>query len=323
MRHFCTYFDVNYLTRGLVLHQSLTETGADFTLWALCLDEASLRAITQLSLPGLVPVALEELERYDPALVDVKPQRSRVEYYFTLTPSLPLYLLDRERGIDVISYLDADLRFYASPDLVLNDLKLGSVLIIPHGFPESLEHLEKFGKYNVGMVSFRNDAAGRACLVRWRSQCLEWCYDRFEQGRFADQAYLDDWPEAIPGTVVVDRPGVGLAPWNFMRYSIDVSTPSISVDGMPLVFYHYHLFRGVAPGIYDDGLRIYGRMPRSVRAALYGGYVRDLRAARRLSGHAAGTTPGSIRLASVRWRDVLGLARARRLLYEVGDRVIG
>jgi len=260
---FCTYFDANYLTRALVLYRSLVDVGAEFVLWALCLDDEAHRLVSELRLPGLEPVSLAELEQADPEAAATKATRSRVEYYFTLTPSLPRYLLDRHPEIDVISYVDADLRFYDHPAPVYEALGQGSVLIIPHGFPEQLRDREQYGRYNVGLVAFRRDAAGLACLDRWRRRCIEWCYDRVEDGKFADQAYLDDWPEIHDGVVVLDRPGVGLAPWNFMRFSIDVAARPPTVDGQPLVFYHFHAFRHIGGPLYSDGLQGYGRMGRA------------------------------------------------------------
>src|SRR4051812_20202934 len=135
MQYFCTYFDQNYLSRALVLYQSLVETGAAFTLFALCLDLDSFSVVHGLGLPGLSALALSDLEAADPEVAATKSTRNRIEYYFTLTPALPRYLLSIHPEIDVISYLDADLRFYADPRSVLDEMRHGSVLIIPHGFP--------------------------------------------------------------------------------------------------------------------------------------------------------------------------------------------
>lgn len=323
MQYHCTYFDRNYLLRGLALYQSLRGSGAVFTLWALCLDDESHEALTELAWPGLIPVALADLEAFDPDLAAVRPSRTRIEYYFTLTPALPTYLLAQHPDIDIISYLDSDLIFYSNPSLVLDELDAGSVLIIPHGFPDHLRYREIYGKFNVGMVSFRNDEHGGQCLARWRHRCIEWCYDRVEDGRFADQKYLDDWPDVHEGVIVLDRPGVGLAPWNFMRFDIDVAHDPPRVDGEPLVYFHFHGFRSLSKRLFEDGLDGYGRMPQASRRFLYGGYIRrlqDLRRELRGRGAVARTARGNSSVSLERLRH---LARNRRLLLSIGDRVIG
>ena len=206
---------------------------------------------------------------------------------------------------------------------MLDQLGAGSVLIIPHGFPESLRHLEEFGIYNVGMVTFRKDERGLAALRRWRAQCIEWCYDRVEGGRFADQAYLDDWPETLDGVVVVDQPGIGLGPWNASRYRYDTSANPVTVDERPLVFYHFHAFRSVGPRLYYDGLREYEPMPRRTRAALYHAYVTQLRQAN-LDVESLAPSAASLRApVPFAWRGFLGLARRGHILYDIGGRVLG
>jgi hypothetical protein len=321
MQYFCTYFDQNYLARALVLYDSLVRVGAPFTLWALCLDEETEQIVHRLDRPGLIPISLRDLEAADPEVAATAGNRTQIEYYFTLTPALALYLLDSRPEIDIISYVDADLCFYSDPQTVLDELAGGSVLIIPHGFPERLAGLLQYGRFNVGMVSFRNDPDGWSCLRHWRDQCIDWCYDRVEDGRFADQRYLDAWPSEWNRVVVLDRPGVGLGPWNFMRFAIDVSQTPPTVDGHPLVFYHFQAFKAVNGRVFDDGLTAYGPMPRSIRSALYGGYIRALRGEHT---SAVGSVAATRREGSTMTvKRLLRLALRRRLLYRLGDRVLG
>jgi hypothetical protein len=304
--HFCTYFDRNYLTRAVALHQSLVRHSQPFTLWALCLDDDTYRTVTELDLESLRPVRLSELEKADPELVEASKNRSTVEYYFTLSPALPLHLLTVVPGIDSITYLDSDLLFYSSPQPVFDELALGSVVIVGHRYPPHLRDLAAYGNYNVAMLAFRNDIPGLTLLRRWREQCLEWCYDRVEDGKFADQRYLDDWP-GLPGVRVLGHVGVDLAPWNFMQYQIDRAANPPTVDGQPLVFYHFQGFKALRPGLWDVGLDAYGHMGVGLRSWLYGGYLRELRAAHRLirSQAPAASRSGSIRRPEVGWRHIV------------------
>jgi hypothetical protein len=313
--HFCTYFDRNYLTRAVALHQSLVRHSPPFTLWALCLDEDAYQAVSALNVESLRPLRLTDLEQADPALLDAKKNRSTVEYYFTLSPALPWFLLARMPDIDSITYLDSDLLFYSSPQPVFDELARGSVVIVPHRYPPHLLELAKYGTYNVALLTFRNDAAGRAVLSHWREQCLAWCYDRVEDGKFADQGYLDSWP-ALPGVRVIEHLGVDLAPWNFMQYDIDVKADPPTVNGQPLVFYHFQGFKAVGPGLWDLGIDGYGRMSARITSRLYGGYLKELRSA---TGAIRARAPAIHRASSLRfprygWRRVILRVLRRQIM---------
>lgn len=262
-RHFCTYFDQGYLSRGLALYRSLRQHCPDSRLWALCMDETSYRCLADLALPGLELIALEAFERDDAELLRAKANRSRVEYYFTCTPSLPLYILGRWPEVDMITYLDADLYFFANPQPIFDELGTGSVAIIPHRFVRRVRQLTKLGRYNVGWVTFRRDASGVACLRWWRERCNEWCYDRYDwvQRRFADQKYLDEWTQRFSGVVEIWHKGANLAPWNIAGYRVRAEAAGVWADDDPLIFYHFHAFRQPRKWLYDHQLHLYGVRP--------------------------------------------------------------
>src|SRR5687768_4919200 len=116
---FATLFDRRYLARGITLYRSLAAHCPNFRLRVFCLDAETLRALRELALPGVVAVSLEALESHDPALLAVKGTRSLTEYYWTATPAICLFALEREPELDHIVHLDADLEFYADPALLL------------------------------------------------------------------------------------------------------------------------------------------------------------------------------------------------------------
>src|SRR5207244_2361544 len=129
---------------------------ADFRLHAFCMDEESLRFLQSLRLPHLVAVPLKDLERYDPALLSVKPTRTTVEYFWTATPSVCLYVLDREPDVAEVTYLDADLLFFSDPAPLFAERGDDSVMIVPHRYAPQWESLAgESGTYNVQFMSFR------------------------------------------------------------------------------------------------------------------------------------------------------------------------
>jgi hypothetical protein len=261
-RDFCTYLDRRYLDRGLALYRSLERHAGDFRLFVLAFDQESRAALAALGLARAAVHAIDELERFDPELAAVRSVRSAVDGYFTATPALLAWLLETHPEIDQLTYLDADLLFFASPEPLFGELAGGSVGIVPHRFPERLRGREVYGRYNVGWVSFRRDAPARACLADWRRSCLDWCFDRVEPGRFADQKYLDAWPERYPGVVVLQHPGADLAPWNLDAHALAAGADGgLLVDGRPLVFFHAHGVERMPDGRLEPHLEEYGVAP--------------------------------------------------------------
>jgi hypothetical protein len=275
-RHYCTYFDHRYLPRGLALYHSLRRHAPESMLWVLCLDEECERLLARAALPGLGMLPLRELEAWDPQLARAKASRSLVEYYFTCSPCLPRWVLAHASDAGSVTYLDSDLYFFSSPEPVFAEIGGAPVAITPHRFsPARAAKLERYGHYNVGWLSFDRSAQARDCLEWWRERCIEWCYDRLEDDRFADQKYLDRFPLLFPATHSIAHPGANLAPWNFDGYRIAGSPPT--VDGMPLVFFHFQGLKQLSARSFDTRLDEYqARLSPEVRDGIYLPYLREL-----------------------------------------------
>ncbi len=249
---FCTLFDRNYLARGLVLYRSLLEAGAEFNLRVFCMDVETSELLEALALPSVEVVPLAELESLDPELAGIRGTRSHLEYMWTATPAVCLASFARDPGLREITYLDADLRFFADPQPLFDEIGDASVTIISHRYaPRWSAYEATSGIYNVEWLTFRRDAHGVEALEWWRERCLEWCKAVAEDGKFGDQAYLDDWPERFASVHVLEHPGAGVAPWNLESSEVRVDPAGgLLVDGVPLVFFHYHgmrLIDGSAP----------------------------------------------------------------------------
>jgi hypothetical protein len=250
-REFCTLFDSNYLFKAVALHRSLLERCPSFHLTAFCFDEQAKDVIDRLELPSLSTVGLGQLEEFDPELLSVKPDRTPVEYCWTATPSLPLYIFANRPGTNEITYLDADLMFFADPEPLFEEMGNASVLITPHRYAQEYAHAAVNGIYNVQFLTFRRDNRGMEALQWWHDRCIEWCYYRLEDGKLGDQKYLDDWPERFAGVHVLAHKGGGLAPWNITQYDVRRDVEGVRVDEDPLIFFHYHRLKLVEGGRYD------------------------------------------------------------------------
>lgn len=283
MYYFCTYFDSHFLTRGLALYESLRLHCPSFRLFILCMDDKCYKILSRLNLVQAEPIQLEDFEKGDKELLAAKNNRSRIEYYFTCTPSLPLYILNHYQEIEIITYLDADLFFFSDPYPLYHEFSDYSVSIIPHRFPPHLRYKEKHGKYNVGYLSFRRDQNGLTCLQWWREQCIEWCYDHFENGRYADQKYLDEWPKRFQDVLEIKHKGANLAPWNIANYCLKFNKNDIVIDEYPLIFFHFHGFKQLFHRLYDPNLSVYKvRLNKDILLGIYLPYIRTLSEVARL-----------------------------------------
>ncbi len=277
-RHFCTYFDHRYLAQGLALHASLSEVCDSFTLWVLALSEEAARMLEAAKLDHLRVVPLAALEAFDPELHASRVNRSLVEYYFTCSPCLPRYLLRQHSDVREITYLDSDLYFFSSPEAVFAEIGGASVAITPHRFtPVSARTHARYGLHNVGWLTFRDDPDGRACLEWWRERCIEWCFDRVEADRYADQKYLDRFQALFRNVHAIAHPGANLAPWNLANHTVEWKDGAVHVDGRALVFFHFQGLRRLSDGWYDSNLTGYGaRLTPAVRDHVFRPYLQAL-----------------------------------------------
>jgi hypothetical protein len=282
---FCTLFNWRYLPQGVALYRSLERaTGGDFTLHILCIDDFTAAALRSLNLLNARLIPIGDIE--DDVLRSLREKRSIGEFCWTCTTPLLLHVLAQQPSDAVVAYVDADLWFNSDPKAVFDEMGQGSIFVHEHDF--AVEHsalAASSGRFNVGLVAFRNNAEGRTCLERWKAQCFEECVMDPAAGKCGDQNYLDEWPERYPGLVISANPGVGLAPWNVAKHRITGKDDCILVDGRPIVFYHFHALSMLRPRLgFWPIVMAYGySFDEALAGAIYAPYVRELwRASRRL-----------------------------------------
>lgn len=253
--NYCTLFDSYYMNRGLAMHESLTRTCQNFHLYIFAFDKKSEDILCKLRLKNVTVIGLDDFE--DEKLLSIKSSRSKGEYCWTCTSSTIYYCITKFE-LDHCTYIDADLYFFSNPNVLVDEMQDKSVLITEHRYTSQYDQSETSGIYCVQFITFRNTNDGMKALTWWRDRCIEWCYDRFEDGKFGDQKYLDDWTDRFKGVHVLQNLGGGLAPWNIQQFDIETHptlhvTEKKTARNFKVIFFHFHAVRFLKDEIVDLG----------------------------------------------------------------------
>lgn len=278
MRNFCTLFDSNYLIRGLALYKSLQKNLKDFHMYIYAFDEIAYNVLVRLNLEQATIIALKEFE--DEELLKVKETRTKGEYCWTCTPAIISHTIKKYTLSECI-YLDSDIYFFSNPEMLIKEVENSKkdVLITEHRYTKEYNQECTSGKYCVQFMYFKNSQQGLEVLNWWKERCLEWCYAHFEDGKFGDQKYLDDWLERFPCVHSLENLGGGVAPWNVQQYyitnknSLIVGRTKNKQEEFNLIFYHFH------------GLKLYSnfkhlarcyRLDKDVKDCIYQEYIKTI-----------------------------------------------
>jgi hypothetical protein len=153
-----------------------------------------------------------------------------------------------------------------------------SILITEHRFSKFARLFEqkRAGRFCVQFINFHNIKESREILKKWASQCIDWCYARYEDGKFGDQKYLENWPVDYPNVHILENLGGGIAPWNVSQYRFtkdDNKIYGIEPKGkikFESIFFHFHFVRFMPDGYSDLG---WNRLHRYVIKLFYLPYI--------------------------------------------------
>ncbi len=229
---FCTITSKYRLHQCVAMYHSLKHFMPEAALVILAVDEESKGVLEALKLPEVTIISAEQLE--DAELKELKEQRNSSEYCWTLKPVLLLHLYESCKDCSIFAYLDSDLFFFDNPIRLFRRSGIWSVLLTTHKVNR---------KANGGFVAFMRGTQAYEALKWWKDKCLEWCYSRNDNGRFADQGYLDFMRARYKGVLYLDLPGANVATWNYYKYDLDIKDGNIYVGRNRLIFYHFSGFR--------------------------------------------------------------------------------
>jgi glycosyltransferase involved in cell wall biosynthesis len=241
---FFTICASNYLAFARVLGRSLQEQHPDagFTIWLIGGDPPPadlgpfrVRPIAE----AFAEAELEELAAYYDILelaTSVKPRCFKTLF---------------AEGADGVIYLDPDIQLFRPLDAVFDLLAKGaSGVVTPHvteplpadgETPDDLVLLGA-GLYNLGFLALSASDAADEMLDWWASWVRTHCFSDRCTGSFTDQKWINDAPLFWPSIRVLRDPTYNVAYWNLSQRRLDSSAGEWTVDGRPLVFFHYSGF---------------------------------------------------------------------------------
>ena len=98
MLNFCTLFDINFISQGLSMYESLKEhCKNDFTLYIFAFCDESYKLLKDLNLDNVKIISLSELENGVPALKEVKSNRTKGEYCWTCGSASIKYCIEQQQ----------------------------------------------------------------------------------------------------------------------------------------------------------------------------------------------------------------------------------
>lgn len=280
MLNFCTLYNSKYASRGLAMYYSLKKHCSAFHLYIFAFDDILVNILHRMHLENVTVITLKEFE--DPELLRIKSTRTAGEYCWTCSSSIILYCLEHY-DIDHCTYIDSDLYFYADPSVLVEEMGDDDVLITEHRYSPQFNSAISNGKYCVQFMTFKKNDNGLKILKWWRNACIEWCYARYEDGKFGDQKYLDDWTTRFTGVHELQHLGGGVAPWNMQQYTFAncgdkvIGTEISTGKTFPLIFFHFHYLHCTRWSWFIEINLTHYPLPKSVKRCIYGSHLKVLK----------------------------------------------
>ncbi len=243
IRHFVVPFDVNYLHKAIICYNSLNNVHKSFIFHAFCFDNLSASILKKKKYKNMKVYYPSDFETRE--ILKSKATKERMyEYYWSIKAFLVKKVI-KEQKADMATYIDCDFMFYKSPEIIFKEMGDADVLIQPNNFSySSVTDFIPVGYYCSCFESFKNTKNGHRVINWWHKKCMEWCFSRFEDNKFADQKYLDDWRIRFKGVREIANVGANVAPWNVQKFDISKEKEEILINGIwPLVYYHFHSLR--------------------------------------------------------------------------------
>jgi hypothetical protein len=252
MNNFCTLADNNFTEKVLALNTSLKRHQENYVLHLLCVDDEIYRKCNE---PNIKKYKISDLLREDVNLRTARSnppsreallntgndflQAQKLQFLWALASYFSWWCLENLE-VDDILYIDSDIYFLRGLEDLEKSVEDCSVGIVEHRCPYNPVN----GKYNVGIVYFKNDFEGYKVLTWWKNCLLRHDNEYFQtHGTCGDQKYLEVFEQLSTNVKVLDEDIGHLAPWNFNYHGYTNNKIVWNKKEQELLYCHFSNFK--------------------------------------------------------------------------------
>ena len=236
----CTIVARNYLAMASALADSFVAAHPDSTFTVLVIDLGDERVASD---DPRIRVVRPTEAGFDAAEFNrMATIYTVVELATAVKPTLMRHLLD-ETG-EAVVYLDPDILVFAPLAEIERQARREDIVLTPHTsvpLPDDGKHPYEAaflacGVFNLGFVAV--GPGGGPFLDWWAGRLARQCVDATAHGLFVDQKWIDLVPCYFRHHVM-RLPEVNVAYWNLPVRAFAREGEGWTVDGRPLVFFHF------------------------------------------------------------------------------------
>ena len=283
----CSIIAANYLTRALVMHDSLKRHHPKAEFWLLLIDDIPLGAHSRAAVErrGIHILHVSEIGLPPSEIANFRMIYDLTEVSTAYKPWV-LETVARLTGGDVI-YLDADIQFFAPMTSLVEAMRRHDLVLTPHvlqpmkrdGLTPSETDIRASGMYNLGFLGMNRRTVGFTAW--WMERLKRECCNDTEKHLFTDQRWMDFAPSLFDCHIAKDET-FNVAYWNADQRPILWKNGSFLIRGRPLAFFHFSGLDENAPHLLTRHHSVRPRVLLSEHpalCALVDGYVAALRKA--------------------------------------------
>ena len=241
----------NYAAYARVLMQSLRQSNPDYLRFVCLVDEPDGQEWGDVGGAEIVPARLIGV----PDFSDMAFRYDVMELNTAVKPFMFRWLLE-QRGFDRAIYLDPDILVFRPLEEVDRLLDEGnSAVLTPHvlrpledGARPDDHDILKSGVFNLGFAAMARVPETMDFIAWWGRKLRFQGYSDVRGNMFTDQRWCDFAPCLIEKLAILRHPGCNVAYWNLAGRTVEQAADNmLTVDGEPLVFFHFSGLRFEEP----------------------------------------------------------------------------